>query len=201
MGPGLALGEPTRLESVRPPQPGAAVAVVTTDSARDEARWVVRQIQAITGWAAPRTQAAGPVQLAPGAQAGGDVTPAMPPCAPMFGLRDVAILYRVNRQVGEGGERRRSQGRRGRQNVRCSFHPTARTCLYPPRYACRPLLLRPTLTPTRSSLPAPPHPYPYHSTPSGPLPGGGAARGRAALLPAQERAVLGGGAGDWVGIR
>ncbi|PNW80309.1 hypothetical protein CHLRE_07g312150v5 [Chlamydomonas reinhardtii] len=99
VGPGLALGEPTRLESVRPPQPGAAVAVVTTDSARDEARWVVRQIQAITGWAAPRTQAAGPVQLAPGAQAGGDVTPAMPPCAPMFGLRDVAILYRVNRQA------------------------------------------------------------------------------------------------------
>ncbi|KAG2441180.1 hypothetical protein HXX76_004032 [Chlamydomonas incerta] len=96
---GLGQGEPTRLESVRPPQPGAAVAVVTTDSARDEARWVVRQIRAITGLAAAGPEAEGAVRRAGGGQGDADGAPARPPPARVFRLGDVAILYRVNRQA------------------------------------------------------------------------------------------------------
>ncbi len=88
----------TRLEAVRPPLPGAAVALVTLGTARDEAAWVADRIRRLVA-AAPSGQKphAG---LGAGEKGAGAEHAAQP-----LSLDDVAVLYRVNRQVGacEGG--------------------------------------------------------------------------------------------------
>lgn len=86
----------TRLEAVRPPLPGAAVALVTLGTARDEAAWVADRIRRLVAASelGPGPGVAGQLQGAEGKGGGGEAA------ARPLSLDDVAVLYRVNRQVG-----------------------------------------------------------------------------------------------------